>query len=52
MVAGASIALGKTWSLLVSAGAGLTDQSPDFTFSISVPITFNTTPITFAGLNQ
>ena len=40
LVLGASVGIGQRTSLLVSASAGLTDESPDFTFSISLPITF------------
>ena len=39
---GASVGLTDNISLLANAGIGLTRQSPDFTFSVSVPITFNT----------
>ncbi len=35
---GASVGLSDNISLLASAGIGLTEQSPDFTFSLSLPI--------------
>ncbi len=37
---GTSIGLAPNFTLLVSASAGLTEQSPDFSFTISLPITF------------
>jgi len=37
---GASIGLSDRTSLVVSTAAGLTDESPDFSFSLRVPITF------------
>ncbi len=40
LVLGTSVALSPDVTLLVSAGAGLTDESPDFTFTMSLPITF------------
>ncbi len=40
LVLGASVSLSPNITLLVSAGAGLTEESPDFTFTISLPITF------------
>lgn len=40
LVIGSSIALTPDITLLVSAGAGLTDESPDFTFTIALPIIF------------
>lgn len=39
LVLGSSIGLSPSTSLIVSAGAGLTDESPDFTFTVSLPIT-------------
>jgi hypothetical protein len=39
LIAGASIAVSPSTALLFSAGAGLTDQSPDFTFGVRLPIT-------------
>jgi hypothetical protein len=41
LLLGASVGVSKHMSLLVSAGAGLTDQSPDFTLTVSVPITLD-----------
>lgn len=38
---GASISLTPTVSLLASAAAGLTEESPDFTFLVSVPVTLS-----------
>ncbi len=38
---GTSIGFGPTTSLLVSATAGLTEQSPDFQFTVSLPMTFS-----------
>lgn len=40
LVLGTSVALSPNVTLLVSVGAGLTEESPDFTFTVSVPITF------------
>lgn len=40
LVLGASIGLSPTVTLIVGAGAGLTDDSPDFTFTVAVPISF------------
>jgi len=40
LVVGTSIGLTPRTSLLFSAAAGLTGDSPDFTFTVSVPITF------------
>ena len=40
VVLGASISLSPNVTLLVGAGIGLTDDSPDFTFTVSLPITF------------
>ncbi|MCI0484727.1 MAG: DUF3187 family protein [candidate division NC10 bacterium] len=40
VVLGASISLSPNTTLLVGAGIGLTDDSPDFTFTVSLPITF------------
>ena len=40
IVLGASVALAPDVTILVSAGIGLTDDSPDFTFTISLPISF------------
>jgi hypothetical protein len=37
---GTSIGLTRSMSLLVSSAIGLTDDSPDFTFQVSLPITF------------
>ncbi|MBK5911987.1 hypothetical protein CCR85_10850 [Rhodothalassium salexigens] len=37
---GSSISLGPRTSVIVSASAGLTDEAPDFTFSVSIPLTF------------
>ena len=39
VLSGASYALTDRMSLVVSAGMGLTDQSPGYTFGISIPIT-------------
>lgn len=41
IVLGASVGLTQNMSLLVSAAAGLTDESPDFQFTVSVPINFD-----------
>lgn len=41
LILGTSVGLAPNISLLVSAGAGLTDQSPDFTFTVSAPITID-----------
>jgi uncharacterized coiled-coil protein SlyX len=45
LVLGTSIGLGKLFgaqtSLLVSAGMGLTEQSPDYTFTVSLPMSFS-----------
>ena len=41
LILGTSIGLAPDLSLLVSAGAGLTDQSPDFTLTVSAPITLD-----------
>jgi hypothetical protein len=41
IILGTSIALSPMTSLLVSAGAGLTEQSPDFQVSVSVPMRFS-----------
>jgi hypothetical protein len=38
LVLGTSIGLSERMSLVASAGAGLTDDSPDFNFTLSVPI--------------
>jgi hypothetical protein len=38
LVVGSSIGLSERMSLVASAGAGLTEDSPDFTFTVSVPI--------------
>lgn len=38
LVLGSSIGLSPRMSLVASAGAGLTEDSPDFNFSLSVPI--------------
>jgi hypothetical protein len=38
---GTSIVLSPTKTLLVSAGKGLTKESPDFQFTISLPMTFD-----------
>lgn len=40
LVLGASVGLSPSVTLLVGAGIGLTDDSPDFTFTVAVPITF------------
>jgi hypothetical protein len=40
LVLGASVALSPTVTLLVGAGVGLTDDSPDFSFTVALPITF------------
>lgn len=40
LVLGTSIALGARVSLLVSAAVGLTQESPDFQFTTSLPMTF------------
>jgi opacity protein-like surface antigen len=40
LVVGASVGLSPSVTLLVGAGVGLTDDSPDFTFTVAVPITF------------
>lgn len=40
LIVGTSIGMSSSTSLLVAATAGLTDQAPDFAFSISLPITF------------
>ncbi len=40
VVLGASVSLSPNVTLLVGAGIGLTDDSPDFTFTVSLPITF------------
>ena len=37
---GASIAVAKKTSVIVAASAGLGDQSPDFIFTIRIPLTF------------
>jgi hypothetical protein len=37
---GASSILGRHTLLAVTAGVGLTDDSPDYTFSFSLPIRF------------
>lgn len=39
---GASIGLNRRITMLFSASVGLTEQSPDFSFVIAVPITFDT----------
>jgi hypothetical protein len=39
---GTSVGLTDNISLLANAGVGLTRQSPDFSFTVSLPITFNT----------
>lgn len=41
LIIGTSVGLGQQMSLLVSAGAGLTEESPDFTFMVSLPISFS-----------
>jgi hypothetical protein len=41
LILGTSVGITPYVSLLVSAGAGLTDQSPDFTFTVSAPITLD-----------
>lgn len=38
--AGASVGITPSMALLVSAAAGLTESSPDFTFTVSLPMTF------------
>ncbi|RDD62657.1 hypothetical protein [Ferruginivarius sediminum] len=38
LVLGSSIGLSERMSLVASAGAGLTEDSPDFNFTVSVPI--------------
>lgn len=38
---GASVGLTEHLSLVMQASAGLTDESPDFSYTISLPITFN-----------
>lgn len=38
---GTSVALLPNMSLLVTASAGLTDESPDYSFVVSLPINFN-----------
>ncbi len=40
LVLGTSISLLPSLTLLVSAGVGLTKDSPDFTFTFSLPVTF------------
>jgi hypothetical protein len=40
---GASFGLTDRMSLVVNAGVGLTDQSPGYTFSVSLPITLPVT---------
>jgi hypothetical protein len=40
LLIGASVGLSPHTSLLFTAAAGLTDQSPDFQFTVRVPITF------------
>jgi hypothetical protein len=40
LVLGTSIALGPRVSLIVSAAVGLTQESPDFQFTTSFPMTF------------
>lgn len=40
VVLGTSIGISSGTSLLVSAGIGLTEESPDFTFTVSLPLTF------------
>jgi len=40
VVLGASISVSPNVTLLVGAGIGLTDDSPDFTFTVALPITF------------
>ena len=40
MVLGASMSLAPNVTLLIGAGIGLTDDSPDFTFTVALPITF------------
>lgn len=40
VVLGASVSLSPNVTLLVGAGIGLTDDSPDFTFTVALPITF------------
>jgi hypothetical protein len=40
LILGTSIGVGTNVSLLVSAAAGLTDQSPDFQFTVSLPLTW------------
>ncbi|MCI0429320.1 MAG: hypothetical protein L0210_02075 [Rhodospirillales bacterium] len=40
LVVGTSVGLTDNASLLASAGVGITDESPDFSFTLSVPITF------------
>lgn len=41
LILGTSVGVSKYLSLLISAGAGLTDQSPDFTLTVSAPITLD-----------
>jgi hypothetical protein len=41
LILGTSVGIAPYISLLVSAGAGLTSQSPDFTFTVSAPITLD-----------
>ena len=41
VILGTSVGLGQRISLLVSAAVGLTDQSPDFQFTVSLPMTFD-----------
>ena len=38
---GTSIVLGQNRTLLISAGKGLTKESPDFQFTVSLPMTFD-----------
>jgi hypothetical protein len=38
---GTSIVLGPTRTLLISAGKGVTKESPDFQFTVSLPMTFD-----------
>ena len=41
LAVGASVGLNPFMSILTTASAGLTDDSPDFTFSVSLPISIS-----------
>lgn len=45
VVLGASVGINRKMTLLMSAGIGLTEQAPDFSFLISLPITIDTSSL-------